>query len=144
MTGAARPLPISPDRIVAGTYAVMAAISDLSTIPPACSTKRMAGVFDAFRDFWVTVTLHVDPVEIGGFPTRPAVVRSGVYLAFRSDLAPLLCLVAAQDPGRSVPHEGVDQARDGATEGRLVTRTCCAAMRVSPAGCRRWRPVARY
>ncbi|MFI6501485.1 hypothetical protein [Nonomuraea typhae] len=140
MTGAQGPIDVPSDRMYAGTLAIAAAAAGGWVELEREVAGRMTGCLEALRAFGVGLTETGSSVVVSGPPTRPARVRPGPYPEFPADLLPLLTLLAAQAPGRSVlegagrnPH--VTGLRD------MGARICVDRRCIIVRGPTRWRPA---
>ncbi len=100
-----------PDRIEAGTFAILAAATKSNVLIKNCEPEHLDSLWNLLRNAGVNLKIGKDSVEL--FPSRLKTVnvKTHEYPGFPTDLQAPFCVLLTQAEGQGLVHETIFEGR---------------------------------
>lgn len=100
-----------PDRIEAGTFAILAATTQSNILIKNCEPEHLDSLWSALRNAGVGLKMTGDSVEIIPSQLKTINIKTHEYPGFPTDLQAPICVLLTQAEGQGIVHETIFESR---------------------------------
>ncbi len=100
-----------PDRIEAGTFAILAATTKSSILIKNCEPEHLDSLWNVLRNAGVRLKINKDSVEIIPSRLKTVNIKTHEYPGFPTDLQAPICVLLTQAEGQGLVHETIFESR---------------------------------
>ncbi|MBI2062215.1 MAG: UDP-N-acetylglucosamine 1-carboxyvinyltransferase [Candidatus Yanofskybacteria bacterium] len=100
-----------PDRIEAGTFAILAAATKSNIVIKNCEPEHLDSLWNMFKKVGVRVKVAKDSVEIIPSQLKTINIKTHEYPGFPTDLQAPVCVLLTQAEGQAMVHETIFEGR---------------------------------
>ncbi len=100
-----------PDRIEAGTFAILAAATKSNVLIKNCEPEHLDSLWNVLRNAGVNLKIGKDSVEVFPLRLKAVNVKTHEYPGFPTDLQAPFCVLLTQAEGQGLVHETIFEGR---------------------------------
>ena len=100
-----------PDRIEAGTFAILAAATKNNIVIKNCEPEHLDALWNVLRKAGVKLKINKDSVEVYPARLKTVDVKTHEYPGFPTDLQAPICVLLTQAEGQGLVHEIIYEGR---------------------------------
>lgn len=100
-----------PDRIEAGTFAILAAATKSNILIKNCEPEHLDSLWNALRNAGISLKMTKDSVEIIPSQLKTINIKTHEYPGFPTDLQAPICVLLTQAEGQGMVHETIFEGR---------------------------------
>ena len=100
-----------PDRIEAGTFAILAATTKSNVLIKNCDPEHLDSLWNVLRNAGVRLKIGTDSVEIIPWRLKTVSIKTHEYPGFPTDLQAPICVLLTQAEGQGMIHETIFEGR---------------------------------
>lgn len=100
-----------PDRIEAGTFAILAAVTKSNILIKNCEPEHLDSLWNVLKNAGVRLKTNKDSVEIIPSRLKTVNIKTHEYPGFPTDLQAPICVLLTQAEGQGLVHETIFESR---------------------------------
>ncbi len=100
-----------PDRIEAGTFAILAATTKSNILIKNCEPEHLDSLWNVLKKIGVRLKIKRDSVEIYPSKLQAVNIKTHEYPGFPTDLQAPICVLLTQAEGQGLVHETIFESR---------------------------------
>ncbi len=100
-----------PDRIEAGTFAILAATTKSNILIKNCEPEHLDSFWNVLRNAGVRLKIGKDSVEVFPSQLKTVNIKTHEYPGFPTDLQAPICVLLTQAEGQGLVHETIFESR---------------------------------